>query len=116
LSSPDEAKKILENRLEEKQKKESPRLASLGQAERIKALLNHKVDAEAVLDSAASHTFVPLELVEKLGVKVDVRSSSRQVSWIASVVSLEILGSVNIDLTMYSGQGGRQKRIRELLY
>jgi hypothetical protein len=85
---------------------ESPRLASLGSTERIKVLLNHKVGAQAVLDSAASHTFIPLELVEKLGVNVDVSSSSRKVSWIASGVSLEILGSVIIDLTLYTGQGG----------
>jgi hypothetical protein len=49
-----------------------PRLPYLGSLETLKAKPNGKVDAEAVLDSAASNTFVPQELVDRLGVKVGV--------------------------------------------
>jgi hypothetical protein len=43
----------------------APRLPSLGVTDRLKVKLNSKVEAEAVLDSAASHTFIPQELAEK---------------------------------------------------
>jgi hypothetical protein len=69
MKSAEEAKELLDNYLKERGR-EYPKLPSLGKTERLKVKLNGKIQAEAILDSAASHTFIPLELVEELGLRL----------------------------------------------
>jgi hypothetical protein len=45
-------------------------LPSIGSSESLIVVLNGKIETEAVLDIAASHTFVSQELLERLGIEV----------------------------------------------
>jgi hypothetical protein len=94
-----------------------PTLPYLGMLETVKVKLNGKVDAEAILDSAASHTFVPLELVEKLGVEVEDQRGVKNVSWVAQGVSLPVLGKAEIDLALSTESGSSVilRRVKTLI-
>jgi hypothetical protein len=62
-------------------------LPSIGSSERLTVVLNGKIEAEAVLDSAASHTFVSQELVERLGIELVDQGEIKEVAWGLGVVS-----------------------------
>jgi hypothetical protein len=84
IKDPDKVRRILDKHAEEKKRGNAPRLPSLGGTDRLKVKLNSEVEAEAVLDSAASHTF---------GIEVVDQEECREVSWVARGVSLPIVGS-----------------------
>jgi hypothetical protein len=87
LKGPEEVKSLLEKHREESRKSDSPRLPSIGSSERISVVLDGKIEAEAVLDSAASYTFVSQELVERLGIEVVDQGEIKKVAWVTRGVS-----------------------------
>jgi hypothetical protein len=104
VKSPEEAREFLSKHLNERGQ-DKPRLPSLGETERLKVMLNGRVQADAILDSAASHTFIPQDLVGKLGLKLDAWAGG-EVNWVARGVSLPVMGVVLIDLQLDIAEGG----------
>jgi hypothetical protein len=115
VKSAEEAKEFLDKHLKERGR-EYPKLPSLGKTERLKVKLNGKIQAEAILDSAASHTFIPLELVEELGLSLG-QWNGGSVSWIAQGVSLPVLGTACVDLQLETDGGGSviMRRVKALI-
>jgi hypothetical protein len=105
LKNPDEDRTLLERFKSEPKKVDTPMLPSIGTSGRLKVILNGRVEAEAVLDIAASHTFVSQDLVEKLGIKVVDQEEVKEVSWVARDVCLPIVGTAHLELLLSTEQG-----------
>jgi hypothetical protein len=104
VKSSEEAREFLSKHLNDRGQ-DKPRLPSLGEAERLKARLNGRVQADAILDSAASHSFIPQDLVEKLGLNLEAWAEG-DVNWVARGVSLPVAGVVFVDLKLDTAEGG----------
>jgi hypothetical protein len=85
--------------------------------EKLVAVIDGKISCMAILDSAASHTFIPEILVQELlandPTKILMSYGAKEVSWVASDRTIPILGKVSISLEL--GMVGASVKLRSVV-